>query len=98
MAMLVTQLAAAVAALAWVFAEWAVKGKPSVLGAISGAVAGLVAITPAAGFVLPVPALIIGVADVAGKYYVPQVGAFLIYVLMIVILVLRPQGLLARGR
>lgn len=43
-------------------------------------------------------ALIIGVADVAGKYYVPQVGAFLIYVLMIVILVLRPQGLLARGR
>jgi len=61
MAMLVTQLAAAVAALAWVFAEWAVKGKPSVLGAISGAVAGLVAITPAAGFVLPVPALIIGV-------------------------------------
>ncbi|WP_112874674.1 branched-chain amino acid ABC transporter permease [Paracoccus endophyticus] len=43
-------------------------------------------------------ALIIGVADVAGKYYVPQVGAFLIYALMIVILVLRPQGLLARGR
>jgi len=61
MAMLVTQIAAAVAALAWVFAEWIVKGKPSVLGAISGAVAGLVAITPAAGFVLPVPALIIGV-------------------------------------
>ncbi|MBB5694970.1 ammonium transporter [Muricoccus pecuniae] len=61
MAMLVTQVAAGVAALAWVFAEWAVKGKPSVLGAISGAVAGLVAITPAAGFVLPVPALIIGV-------------------------------------
>ncbi|HEY8611282.1 MAG TPA: ammonium transporter, partial [Roseomonas sp.] len=44
MAMLVTQVAAAVAALAWVFAEWTVKGKPSVLGAISGAVAGLVAI------------------------------------------------------
>ena len=43
------------------FAEWVVKGKPSVLGAISGAVAGLVAITPAAGFVLPGPALIIGV-------------------------------------
>jgi ammonium transporter, Amt family len=62
MAMLVTQLAAAVAALSWMFAEWATKGKPSVLGAISGAVAGLVAITPASGFVLPVPALIIGVA------------------------------------
>ena len=61
MAMLVTQVAAAAATLAWVFVEWAVKGKPSVLGAISGAVAGLVAITPAAGFVLPVPALVIGV-------------------------------------
>ena len=61
MAMLVTQVAAAAAALAWIFVEWAVKGKPSVLGVISGAVAGLVAITPAAGFVLPVPALIIGV-------------------------------------
>ncbi|MDT8266798.1 ammonium transporter, partial [Roseomonas sp. DSM 102946] len=45
MAMLVTQVAAAAATLAWVFVEWAVKGKPSVLGAISGAVAGLVAIT-----------------------------------------------------
>ncbi|MFT8246295.1 ammonium transporter [Roseomonas sp. BN140053] len=62
MAMLVTQVAAAAAALAWLFVEWAVKGKPSVLGAISGAVAGLVAITPASGFVLPVPALVIGVA------------------------------------
>ena len=44
------------------FAEWVVKGKPSVLGIISGAVAGLVAITPAAGYVLPGPAIIIGVA------------------------------------
>ena len=61
MAMLVTQIAAAGAALAWMFAEWATKGKPSVLGAISGAVAGLVAITPASGFVLPGPALLIGV-------------------------------------
>ncbi|WP_376100133.1 ammonium transporter [Roseomonas sp. CCTCC AB2023176] len=61
MAMLVTQLAAAAATLAWLFAEWVTKGKPSVLGAISGAVAGLVAITPAAGFVLPVPSIIIGV-------------------------------------
>lgn len=67
MAMLVTQIAAAVAALAWLFAEWATKGKPSVLGAISGAIAGLVAITPASGFVLPMPALIIGaVAGLAG--------------------------------
>ncbi|MEO3473628.1 ammonium transporter [Roseomonas sp. CAU 1739] len=62
MAMLVTQIAAGAATLAWVFAEWMTKGKPSVLGAISGAVAGLVAITPAAGFVLPGSALIIGVA------------------------------------
>ncbi len=61
MAMAVTQIATAAAALAWTFAEWAVKGKPSVLGAISGAVAGLVAITPASGFVLPGPALVIGI-------------------------------------
>jgi Amt family ammonium transporter len=61
MAMLVTQLAAGAAAMAWLVGEWAIKGKPSVLGAISGAVAGLVAITPAAGFVLPGPALILGV-------------------------------------
>ena len=60
MAVLVTQIAAAGATLAWTFVEWAVRGKPSVLGAISGAVAGLVAITPAAGFVLPGPALVIG--------------------------------------
>ena len=62
MAVLVTQIAAAGATLAWSFAEWFLRGKPSVLGAISGAVAGLVAITPAAGFVLPGPALSIGVA------------------------------------
>jgi Amt family ammonium transporter len=61
MAMLVTQIAACGAVLAWLLAEWMTKGKPSVLGAISGAIAGLVAITPAAGFVLPGPALIIGV-------------------------------------
>nr|WP_246602950.1 ammonium transporter [Falsiroseomonas tokyonensis] len=67
MAMLVTQIAAAGAVLAWLVAEWATKGKPSVLGAISGAVAGLVAITPAAGFVLPGSALVIGVvAGLAG--------------------------------
>jgi len=61
MAMAVTQIAAAAAAIAWTFAEWMTKGKPSVLGAISGAVAGLVAITPASGFVLPGSALIIGI-------------------------------------
>jgi len=62
MAMAVTQIATATAALAWMFAEWTVKGKPSVLGIISGAVAGLVAITPASGFVDPRGALVIGVA------------------------------------
>ncbi len=62
MAMVATQVATAAAALAWMFAEWIGKGKPSVLGAVSGAVAGLVAITPASGFVLPGPALIIGIA------------------------------------
>ncbi|MBI3528524.1 MAG: ammonium transporter [Betaproteobacteria bacterium] len=62
MAMAVTQIATAAAALAWMFVEWLVKGKPSVLGIASGAVAGLVAITPASGFVAPVGALVIGVA------------------------------------
>jgi Amt family ammonium transporter len=62
MAMAVTQIAAATAALTWMFVEWALKGKPSVLGIISGAVAGLVAITPASGFVDPRGALIIGIA------------------------------------
>ncbi|WP_414655633.1 ammonium transporter [Ferrovibrio sp.] len=61
MAMLVTQVATAAAALAWMFSEWLSRGKPSVLGIVSGAVAGLVAITPAAGFVDPMGALIIGI-------------------------------------
>jgi Amt family ammonium transporter len=61
MAMLVTQVATAAAALAWMFSEWLARGKPSVLGIVSGAVAGLVAITPAAGFVDPMGALIIGI-------------------------------------
>jgi Amt family ammonium transporter len=60
MAMAATQIATAAAALAWMFAEWIVKGKPSVLGIASGAVAGLVAITPASGFVGPTPAVVIG--------------------------------------
>jgi Amt family ammonium transporter len=62
MAMAVTQIATAAAALAWMFTEWLLKGKPSVLGIASGAVAGLVAITPASGFVGPTPSVIIGVA------------------------------------
>ena len=62
MAMLVTQVATAAAALSWMSAEWLTKGKPSVLGIVSGAVAGLVAITPASGFVAPGGALIIGLA------------------------------------
>ena len=60
MAMAVTQIATAAAALAWMAAEWMMRGKPSVLGIASGAVAGLVAITPAAGFVLPGGALVLG--------------------------------------
>jgi len=60
MAMLATQMATAAAALGWMLAEWVSKGKPSVLGIASGAVAGLVAITPASGFVGPTPAVIIG--------------------------------------
>ena len=62
MAMAVTQIATAAAALAWMIVEWLAKGKPSVLGIISGAVAGLVAITPASGFVMPGGALVIGIA------------------------------------
>ncbi|WP_395678143.1 ammonium transporter [Inquilinus sp.] len=62
MAFAATHIATAAAALAWMFVEWGAKGKPSVLGVISGAVAGLVAITPASGFVNPMGALAIGVA------------------------------------
>ncbi|WP_417791435.1 ammonium transporter [Stutzerimonas xanthomarina] len=63
MAMLVTQIATAAAALSWMFAEWLTHGKPSALGIASGVVAGLVAITPAAGTVGPMGALIIGLAS-----------------------------------
>jgi Amt family ammonium transporter len=69
MAMAVTQIATAAAALAWMFAEWLLRGKPSVLGILSGAVAGLVAITPASGFVGPVGALVIGVAAGVGCFW-----------------------------
>jgi Amt family ammonium transporter len=60
-AMMNTQVATAAAALAWMFAEWIVAKKPSVLGIISGAVAGLVAVTPASGFVNPTGAFIVGI-------------------------------------
>ncbi len=60
MAMAVTQIATAAAALSWMTTEWIIRKKPSVLGIISGAVAGLVAITPASGFVDPTGALILG--------------------------------------
>jgi len=69
MAMAVTQIATAAAALAWMFVEWLVHKKPSILGIISGAVAGLVAITPASGFVGPVGALWIGVAAGIGCFF-----------------------------
>ncbi len=69
MAMAVTQIATATAALTWMFVEWALKGKPSILGICSGAVAGLVAITPASGFVDPVGSLFIGAAAGVGCYW-----------------------------
>ncbi len=69
MAMAATQIATAAAALGWMFAEWITKGKPSLLGIVSGAVAGLVAITPASGFVLPGSSIIIGVVAGVGCYF-----------------------------
>ncbi len=93
MAMAVTQIATATAALTWMFVEWALKGKPSVLGIISGAVAGLVAITPASGFVDPKGALIIGIAAGVACYWgatglkhaCGAVGAFLTGVLAVAV-------------
>jgi Amt family ammonium transporter len=63
MAMLVTQISTGTAAIVWMFTEWLKHGKPSVLGIVTGAVAGLVAITPASGFVGPMGALVIGIAS-----------------------------------
>jgi Amt family ammonium transporter len=68
MAMTVTQVATAVAALTWMFVEWIHRGKPTVVGICSGAVAGLVAITPASGFVGPIGSMAIGVACGVGCY------------------------------
>jgi Amt family ammonium transporter len=69
MAMAVTQIATAVAGLVWMFVEWGHRGKPTVIGICSGAVAGLVAITPASGFVGPVGAMVIGIAAGALCYW-----------------------------
>jgi len=69
MAMTVTQIATAVASLTWMFVEWGHRGKPTVIGICSGAVAGLVAITPASGFVGPIGAMAIGVACGVGCYW-----------------------------
>ncbi len=63
MAMLVTQVATASATLGWMIAEWIKHGKPSILGAVTGAVAGLVAITPASGSVGPMGAIVVGLAS-----------------------------------
>jgi len=68
-AFVATHFAAAAAAIGWAAAEWFRNGKPSVLGGISGAVAGLVAITPAAGFVKPMPAILIGLIAVVFCYW-----------------------------
>jgi Amt family ammonium transporter len=68
-AFVATQFAAAAAALSWMIAEWAGKGNPTVLGAASGAVAGLATITPASGFVGPLPAIVIGLVAGALCYY-----------------------------
>jgi ammonium transporter, Amt family len=73
-AFVATHFGAAAAALGWIFVEWIRTGKPSVLGAISGCVAGLVAITPASGFVEPFPALLIGfIAGIACYFMVTLV-------------------------
>tara|TARA_B100000315_G_scaffold87601_1_gene80421 strand:+ start:8494 stop:9795 length:1302 start_codon:yes stop_codon:yes gene_type:complete len=69
MAMAVTQIATAAAALAWMFAEWIGHGKPSALGIATGAVAGLVAITPASGSVGPMGAIAIGAASGVGCFF-----------------------------
>jgi Amt family ammonium transporter len=79
-AFVATHFAAATAAIGWAAAEWIRNGKPSVLGAISGCVAGLVAITPASGFVTPMAALLIGlIAGVFCYFMVAVVKARLGY-------------------
>jgi len=72
MAMLVTHISAAVGSLTWMTAEWVKFGKPSVLGIVTGMVAGLATITPASGFVGPMGALVIGVAAGVGCFMATQ--------------------------
>ncbi len=69
MAILATQLGAAAGTLVWMLCEWLVRGTPTLLGLCSGAVAGLVAITPASGFVGPLPAVVIGAVAGAGCFW-----------------------------
>ncbi|MDA1116928.1 MAG: ammonium transporter [Proteobacteria bacterium] len=69
LAMMNTQLATAAAVLGWMFAEWLIKGKPSLLGAASGAIAGLVAITPACGNAGPMGAMVLGVVAGVGSFW-----------------------------
>jgi ammonium transporter, Amt family len=79
-AFVATHFGAAAAACGWLIAEWFQHGKPSILGGISGAVAGLVAITPASGFVKPMPALLIGfIAGIVCYYMVVKVKGMLGY-------------------
>lgn len=78
-AFVTTQVATAAAILGWLFAEWAHKGKPTALGAASGAVAGLVAITPAAGFVGPLASIIIGAIGGAVCYFAVNLKTLLGY-------------------
>jgi ammonium transporter, Amt family len=79
-AFVATHFATAAAAISWSIAEWIKNGRPSALGAISGAVAGLVAITPAAGFVAPMPALVIGfIAGLVCYYMVTKVKSIFGY-------------------
>jgi Amt family ammonium transporter len=78
-AFVVTHIATASAALSWMIAEWAYRGNPTVLGAASGAVAGLVAITPASGFVGPMSAIIIGLVAGVACYFAINLKAKLGY-------------------
>lgn len=68
-AFITTQVAAAAGSIGWVLVEWIVSGKPTMLGSVSGLVAGLVAITPAAGFVTPMPSIAIGLVGGIACYY-----------------------------
>jgi Amt family ammonium transporter len=79
-AFVVTNTATAAATLGWIFTEWAHRGKPTLLGAASGAVAGLVAITPASGFVGPLSSILIGIgAGMFSYFFVVKVKSWLGY-------------------